>query len=122
MIDQVFEAFQLEGKFVHLENDGEMTSHLVDKEFWSEGSSRGYLGSGRLMGILKLDAGPSHWEVHPEGDELLYYKFVRPLLMYCAQGNMAPNNCSRAVQFTVHHSEQRNTTPRIVRDVVETTI
>ena len=72
MIDQVFEAFQLEGKFVHLENDGEMTSHLVDKEFWSEGSSRGYLGSGRLMGILNLDAGPSHWEVHPDGDELLY--------------------------------------------------
>ena len=24
------------------------------------------------MGILKLDAGPSHWEVHPDGDELLY--------------------------------------------------
>ena len=72
MTDQLFEGFHLETKFVHLENNGNMTSLLVDEKFWSEGPSRGYLDSGRLMGVLKLDTGPSHWEVHPDGDELLY--------------------------------------------------
>ena len=72
MTNQVFEGFQLESKFVHLENNGNMTGLLVDEKFWSEGSGRGYLQSGRLMGVLKTDAGPSHWEVHPDGDELLY--------------------------------------------------
>jgi len=72
MTNGVFEGFQLESKFVHLDNDGNMINLLVDDKFWSGGSSRGYLQSGRLMGVLKLDTGPSHWEVHPDGDELLF--------------------------------------------------
>ena len=70
--NQVFEGFQLESKFVHLENNGNIFGLLVDENFWSEESNRSYLQSGRLMGVLKIDAGPSHWEVHPDGDELLY--------------------------------------------------
>jgi mannose-6-phosphate isomerase-like protein (cupin superfamily) len=72
MTDPVFEGFELENKFVHLEDNGNMVSHLVDEKFWSERSSRGYFQSGRLMEVLNLDTGPSHWEVHPGGDELLY--------------------------------------------------
>ena len=72
MADEVFEGFQLESKFIHLENNGNMIGLLVDENFWSEASSRGDLQSGRLMGVLKIDTGPSHWEIHPDGDELLY--------------------------------------------------
>jgi mannose-6-phosphate isomerase-like protein (cupin superfamily) len=70
--NQVFERFQLESKFVHLENNGNLISLLIDEKFWSEGSSQSYFQSGRLMGVLNIDPGPSHWEVHPDGDELLY--------------------------------------------------
>ena len=72
MTNQGFEGFQLESKFVHLENNGNIIGLLVDENFWSKETDRSYLRSGRLMGVLKLDAGPSHWEVHPNGDELLY--------------------------------------------------
>ena len=72
MTNQVFEGFQLESQFVHLENNGDLIGLLVDENFWSAESSRSYRQSGRLMGVLKLDAGSSHWEVHPDGDELLY--------------------------------------------------
>jgi mannose-6-phosphate isomerase-like protein (cupin superfamily) len=70
MTDQIFERFQLETKFVHLENNGNINGLLVNEKFWSKGST--HLQSGRLMGVMNLDAGPSHWEVHPDGDELLY--------------------------------------------------
>lgn len=46
MTNQVFEGFQLESKFIHLENNG----NIIDK----------------------INTGRSHWEVHPDGDELLY--------------------------------------------------
>ena len=72
MTDQPFEGTRLESTFVHLEDNGNMTGLAVDEEFWSEGHTRGYLSSGRLMGVLKLDAGASHWEAHLDGDELLY--------------------------------------------------
>jgi mannose-6-phosphate isomerase-like protein (cupin superfamily) len=72
MTDQRLEAFRLESEFVHLENDGKLTGLPVGDNFWSEASSRGHLQSGRLMGVLKIDPGPSHWEMHPDGDEFLY--------------------------------------------------
>ena len=72
MAHQAFESFRLENKFLHLENNGEMIILSVDEKFWSERSSGSYHQSGRLMGILKIDIGPSHWEMHPDGDELLY--------------------------------------------------
>jgi mannose-6-phosphate isomerase-like protein (cupin superfamily) len=72
MTHHVRGVFQLEKEFVHLENNGHMKSLLVDEKFWSDDSQHGYLRSGRLMGVLKLDPSPSHWEVHPDGDELLY--------------------------------------------------
>jgi len=66
------EGFRLESNFVHLKDSGTLTSLPVDEKFWSEGMARGYLASGRLIGVVNLAVGPSHWEIHPDGDELLY--------------------------------------------------
>lgn len=72
MADRRFEAFQLDREFVLLENDGKLTGLPVDDNFWREAPGRSCLQSRRLMGIVQIDRGASHWEIHPGGDELLH--------------------------------------------------
>lgn len=97
-----------------------MNSLLVDEKFWSDGPHRSRLESGTLIGVLKIDPGSSHWEVHPDGDELLYLlsgtmdvviesegkkgdHLGRFLFMHCSKKHMASNNSARAMSLTVYH-------------------
>jgi oxalate decarboxylase/phosphoglucose isomerase-like protein (cupin superfamily) len=41
-------------------------------DFFQSFRSREDLQNGRLMGALDISEGSSHWEMHPDGDEILY--------------------------------------------------
>lgn len=65
-------GFDLADTFIHLSDGGSAESIPVDAEFWEKIGSRKELHEGRLMGAFRVSEDPSHWEMHPEGDEILY--------------------------------------------------
>jgi mannose-6-phosphate isomerase-like protein (cupin superfamily) len=65
-------GFDLIDTYIHLLDGGSAESIAVDDEFWAQIGNREALHEGRLMGAFRVTEDPSHWEVHPEGDEILY--------------------------------------------------
>lgn len=61
----------LEQTYVHLKDLGQAASIPVDETFWSTVDTRSDLQVGRLLGSLRLEKDPPHWEMHPAGDELV---------------------------------------------------
>jgi mannose-6-phosphate isomerase-like protein (cupin superfamily) len=65
-------SFSLKGTFVHFAASGKASELEVTPDFFRSAQSREDLQNGRLMGALDMSEGPSHWEMHPHGDEFLY--------------------------------------------------
>jgi mannose-6-phosphate isomerase-like protein (cupin superfamily) len=63
-------GFDLAEQFVHLASDGGARCVLVDS-IRSQADSREELSGGRLMGAIRMTKDPDHWEMHPDGDELI---------------------------------------------------
>jgi len=65
-------GFDLVGTYIHLSDDGSAESVFVDDGFWDQIGKRKELHEGRLMGAFRVTKDPSHWEMHPDGEEILY--------------------------------------------------
>lgn len=65
-------GFDLVDTFIHLSSDGSAESIPVTERFWADIDQRKALHEGRLMGAFRITEDPSHWEMHPEGEEILY--------------------------------------------------
>lgn len=65
-------GFSLSSTFVHLAISGKASKLEVGTDFFQSFRSREDLQNGRLMGALDISEGSSHWEMHPDGDEILY--------------------------------------------------
>jgi len=68
----VARCFSLARTFIHLAANGELSEIEVDADFFRRVRNRQDLQHGRLMGVLDMSEGASHWEMHPDGDEFLY--------------------------------------------------
>lgn len=62
--------FDLREHFIDLEDGGAARTLKVGPEFWPNLMS-GQVNVGRLMGVLDIASDPQHWEMHPEGEEIL---------------------------------------------------
>jgi mannose-6-phosphate isomerase-like protein (cupin superfamily) len=65
-------GFRLSSTFVHLDMSGKAREVEAGPDFFRSFKSRADLQNGRLMGALRISEGLSHWEMHPDGDEILY--------------------------------------------------
>lgn len=65
-------SFDLADTYIRLSDDGNAESIPVDDGFWDQIGNRRELHEGRLMGAFRVAENPSHWEMHPAGDEILY--------------------------------------------------
>lgn len=63
-------AFDLDTTFVHLADTGDAALLPVDDTFWETPDPR--LEQGRMVSIFPSDADWPNWEMHPDGDELIY--------------------------------------------------
>jgi hypothetical protein len=69
-------GFELARTFVHLQDGGGATPVACTADFWKVTAS-GKRRYDRLVGLVQAkragDLHPSMWEMHPVGDELLYF-------------------------------------------------
>lgn len=66
------QPFDLATTYLHLRDGGRTDEIAVDESFWSSIHERADLHEGRLMCVFPTEASWSVWEMHPEGDELVY--------------------------------------------------
>lgn len=73
--------FQLESTYVHLGDGGEAFQVEVDEQFWPElmadkldreGVRRFARDPGWMLASFRMEQDMPHWELHPEGDEILH--------------------------------------------------
>ena len=65
------QAIDLTERYVHLGPTGRGTEVPVGPDFWAEIPHRADLANGRLVMVSRNDETWSHWERHPEGEELV---------------------------------------------------
>lgn len=63
--------FELDRACVHLAPDGTARSIEVDRNFWAALATRTELHSGYLVTRSRMNEDWPHWEMHPEGEELV---------------------------------------------------
>lgn len=63
-------TFPLGTFFAHLADDGDVVPIEVTDDFWISGTSE--LPPGRLVSRIRTDGDWTSWEMHPNGDELIY--------------------------------------------------
>lgn len=64
-------TFDLRTTYVQLADGPRATPIDVDENFWSTIDQRKELHGGRLVMAFEMSADWDHWEMHPQGDELL---------------------------------------------------
>lgn len=64
-------ALDLTETYVHLSPDGAARPLVVDDRFWATLAERSELHAGYLVTRGRSSADWPHWEVHPEGEELV---------------------------------------------------
>ena len=65
-------AFDPEAQALVLQDGGASAAHVMDAAFWSDlVADRIDANHGWLVTVHAMTESPGHWEVHPEGDELL---------------------------------------------------
>jgi mannose-6-phosphate isomerase-like protein (cupin superfamily) len=62
--------FDLRTTFVALDDRGAAIELTVDADFWSKPDSG--VDNGRLVSIIRSDGDWPNWEMHPQGDEVIY--------------------------------------------------
>jgi mannose-6-phosphate isomerase-like protein (cupin superfamily) len=67
------DPFDPKKTYLALHGAGEAKAIAVDAKFWSDLAAGAYpeLGSGWLVAALPMRADWTHWEMHPEGEEIL---------------------------------------------------
>jgi mannose-6-phosphate isomerase-like protein (cupin superfamily) len=67
-------GFDLFGTFVHVEDNGALSTVEVSEAFWQElmAGARADLHEGWLVAALRVREDSAAWEMHPAGEELLY--------------------------------------------------
>lgn len=66
-------GFDLATSYIHLEASGAALSEAVDAGFWERlGRAGAHDQPHRLMGEVHGSQGSSDWEMHPNGDEVLW--------------------------------------------------
>lgn len=63
-------AFDLSSAFVHLGDKGTTTVVPIDASFWENMDPR--FEQGRMVSIIESSEDWPNWEMHPEGEELIY--------------------------------------------------
>lgn len=63
--------FDLHRTYVHLQPDGRATPIPVDDQFWATIATRTELHDGHLVTRGRSTEDWPHWEMHPEGEELV---------------------------------------------------
>lgn len=66
------QAFDLDTTYLALEAGTGVTAMAVTDDFWETVDQREELRGGRLVMLARYDADWTAWEVHPEGDEVVY--------------------------------------------------
>ena len=66
------DSFDLDRIFLHLTDGAEVTPVPVGPDFWATIDRRTDLHDGRLVTLGRATAEWTHWEMHPEGDEVVY--------------------------------------------------
>lgn len=64
-------AFDLKSTYVHLPEGPAAVAVPVGPDFWARIDQRKDLQAGRLITRFHQDADWPHWELHPEGEEVL---------------------------------------------------
>lgn len=64
-------TFDLRTTYVQLTDGPRATAIPVGKDFWSTIGEKPELHAGRLVMAFEMSADWDHWEMHPNGDELL---------------------------------------------------
>ncbi len=72
MADAPSPPFDLIGTYVHLEDGGAALPVAVGADFWPELMAGKRRYDGRLVMAFRITEDTSHWEMHPQGEELLY--------------------------------------------------
>lgn len=65
-------SLNLVNTYIHLSANGRADEIVIDGDFRTNADSRKELREGRLMGAVRITTDISHWEMHPEGEEILY--------------------------------------------------
>jgi len=65
-------TFDLARTYVHLEDGPRVDRIAVSDDFWQTIADRPELRGGRLVLVSRSGADWDHWEMHPEGDEIVY--------------------------------------------------
>jgi mannose-6-phosphate isomerase-like protein (cupin superfamily) len=65
-------VFELGGTFVQLRDNGRATQVEAGNDFWTRLPGRAELGEGRLVWTGAQVRDSANWEMHPNGDEMLY--------------------------------------------------
>ncbi|UAJ12971.1 cupin domain-containing protein [Glacieibacterium megasporae] len=63
-------VFDLSSVFVHLAEEGVATAVPIDASFWENMDLR--FEQGRMVSIIESPGDWPNWEMHPEGEELIY--------------------------------------------------
>jgi mannose-6-phosphate isomerase-like protein (cupin superfamily) len=61
--------YELTTTYVQLKDDGSAVTIPVTPDFWAHVEQ---YGDGRLLTAFRFDADWTSWEMHPEGDEIVY--------------------------------------------------
>jgi mannose-6-phosphate isomerase-like protein (cupin superfamily) len=62
--------FDLETTYLSLDGQGRVAAHPVDDQFWATVETNTDLLA-NLVGVYPGDADWPHWEMHPDGEEIL---------------------------------------------------
>ncbi len=65
-------TFDLSNTYLHLEDGPSATLVPVDDDFWLAPDRLAIFGVGRLVGLFHMSDDWMQWEMHPDGDEIVY--------------------------------------------------
>jgi hypothetical protein len=66
------DTFDLDRVYLHLRDGPDVTPLAGGPEFWQTIDKRTDIHGGRLVTMSRMSADWTHWEMHPEGDEIVY--------------------------------------------------
>lgn len=65
-------VFELDGTYVQLKDGGAAVQVEAGNDFWARLPSRPELGEGRLLWTSAQVRDSAKWEMHPQGEEIIY--------------------------------------------------
>lgn len=72
MAERVKIVFELGGTYVQLKDGGSATQVEAGNDFWAKLPGRAELAEGRLVWAAAQVRDSANWEMHPQGDEIVF--------------------------------------------------